>query len=48
MEKEYGVMLIGCGHIGEDHISDIYYRDNVRSVAVVDTDESRAKLFAKK
>ena len=35
MEKKYGVVLIGCGHIGQAHIEDIYYRDPVRIVGVV-------------
>ncbi|MBQ9413656.1 MAG: Gfo/Idh/MocA family oxidoreductase [Clostridia bacterium] len=48
MDKVYGVMLIGCGHIGEDHLADIYYRDNIHIVAVVDIDDKRAKLFQKK
>ncbi|MEG0691963.1 MAG: Gfo/Idh/MocA family oxidoreductase [Oscillospiraceae bacterium] len=46
--KVYGVVLIGCGHIGEEHIQDIYYRDNIKIVATVDVDEQRAKLFSKK
>lgn len=48
MSKVYGVVLIGCGHIGEEHISDIYYRDNIRVVGVVDINEDTAKLFARK
>lgn len=48
MEKVYGIMLVGCGHIGEDHLADIYYRENIRIVAVVDIDENAARLFAKK
>ena len=48
MLKKYGIMLIGCGHIGEEHISDIYYRDNIRIVAVVDNSIQKAQLFAKK
>lgn len=36
MDKIYGVVLIGCGYIGEEHLSDIYYQENVRVVAVVD------------
>lgn len=48
MEKVYGVVLIGCGYIGEEHLSDIYYQENVRVVAVVDLDENRAKLMARK
>lgn len=46
--KKYGIMLIGCGHIGEEHISDIYYRDNIEIAAVVDSDIDRAELFARK
>lgn len=48
MSKKYGIMLIGCGHIGEAHMSDIYYRDNVNIVAVIDDSIEKAKLFAKK
>lgn len=48
MDKIYGVVLIGCGHIGEEHIAQIYYRDNIRIVAVVDADEQKARLFAMK
>lgn len=46
--KVYGVVLIGCGHIGEEHIQDIYYRDNVKIIAVVDRDITRAELFKRK
>ncbi len=46
--KQYGVVLIGCGHIGSEHIADIYYRDNVRIKAVVDTDIERAQEFKRK
>ena len=48
MSKTYGVVLIGCGHIGQAHIEDIYYRDNIRIVGVVDVYEPQAKLFARK
>lgn len=48
MDKTYGIMLIGCGRIGGDHMDDMYWRDNIRIVAVVDTNEAQAKLFAKK
>lgn len=48
MDRVYGVMLIGCGHIGEEHLADIYYRDNVRIEAVVDQQPERAVLFARK
>ena len=48
MKKVYGVMLIGCGHIGEEHISDIYYRENIQISAVVDSSYERAEIFSKK
>ncbi|MBQ4259445.1 MAG: Gfo/Idh/MocA family oxidoreductase [Lachnospiraceae bacterium] len=48
MNKEYGVVVIGCGYIGEEHLADIYYRDNIRIVAVVDWDSNKAQLMAKK
>lgn len=48
MSKVYGVVLIGCGHIGQEHIENIYYRDNVRIVGVVDYVSERAELFSKK
>lgn len=44
--KRFGVMLIGCGHIGQQHIEDIYYRDNIRIVACVDYHLETAKKFA--
>ncbi len=47
MNKRYGVVLIGCGHIGQEHIEDIYFRDNIRVVATVDTREEQARLFAR-
>ena len=46
MKKTYGVMLIGCGHIGLEHLLNIYYRENVRVEAVVDIDPERAKSAA--
>ncbi len=46
--KKYGVVLVGCGHIGKEHIESIYFRDNVKIIAVVDTNVTKAKLFAKK
>ncbi len=46
MKKIYGVVVIGCGYIGCEHLEDIYYRDNVRLVAVVDANEKRAKETA--
>ncbi len=46
--KVYGVVVIGCGYIGHEHLEDIYYRENVRLVAVVDFDENRAKETARR
>ena len=43
--KQYGILLIGCGHIGEAHIADIYYRENIRIIAVVDTDIEKANML---
>ncbi len=48
MNRHYGVVLIGCGHIGEDHIQDIYYREGITVVGVVDHNLSRAQEFARK
>ncbi len=48
MGRIYGVVLVGCGYIGEEHLADIYYRDEVRLIAVVDTDVERARLMARK
>ena len=48
MDKVYGVVLIGCGHIGQEHIENIYYRENVNIVGVVDFVEERAELFSRK
>lgn len=48
MQKVYGVVLVGCGYIGEEHLSEIYYRDNVRIIAVVDMNIEVARLMARK
>jgi len=48
MSKTYKVMLIGCGHIGLEHLQDIYYRDNVIVEAVVDLNEEAAKSTARR
>lgn len=48
MKEQYGVVLIGCGYIGEDHLSQIYYQENVHVVAVVDVDLERARFLARK
>ena len=41
--KTYGVMLVGCGHIGMEHLNDIYFRENVRVEVVDDTDPKVAE-----
>ncbi len=48
MKEKYGVVLVGCGYIGATHLDDIYYRDNIKIVGVVDINEDVAKLFARK
>lgn len=44
----YNVVLIGCGHMGEMHLKDIYTMDNVCIYGVVDVDESRACEMARR
>lgn len=46
MKKTYGVVLIGCGHIGEQHIQEIYDKHEANIIATVDTNEQIAKSFA--
>lgn len=48
MKKRYGVLLIGCGHIGYQHIEGIYDKENVTVVAVIDASEERAKEYAER
>lgn len=43
--KTYGIMLIGCGHIGQEHIEDIYFREEFTVEAVVDRDPELAAAF---
>ena len=45
MSRVYGVALIGCGHMGEAHIQDIYYKENVRMEYVCDLNQEQAKNF---
>lgn len=47
-QKKYGVALIGCGVMGEAHLSDIYCRDNVELKVICDLDEERARYMQKK
>jgi len=44
--KTYGVLLIGCGHIGMEHLLAIHHRENIRVEAVVDINEAAAKAAA--
>lgn len=44
--KRFGVMVIGCGHIGTEHLTEIYYRSRVKIVAVVDELIERAHMAA--
>lgn len=46
--KTYGVLLIGCGHIGMEHLLAIYHRDNIRVEAVVDMNEATARAAARR
>lgn len=46
--KIYGILLIGCGHIGMEHLLDIYYRDNIRIEGVVDQNPVVAQAAARR
>ncbi|MBQ1202855.1 MAG: Gfo/Idh/MocA family oxidoreductase [Loktanella sp.] len=46
MKKSYGVVLIGCGHIGEQHIQEIYDKREATIIATVDFNIETAKSFA--
>lgn len=46
--KQYGVLIVGCGYIGEIHVKDIYYKDEIKIVGAVDINEETARKFAKK
>jgi predicted dehydrogenase len=46
--KRYGVLLVGCGSMGEAHIEKIYKKENVDLIGVVDLDIEKAKEFANK
>ena len=45
--KVYGIVLIGCGNIGRQHLMEIYHREDVRMVGVVDTDPICAQQAAR-
>lgn len=46
--KPYKVILIGCGHMGQAHMEQLYYRQDVELYAVCDSDPARALLFQRK
>ncbi len=46
--KKYGIVVVGCGHIGCQHLENIYYRDNIQIIGVVDKDLETAKLASRK
>ncbi len=48
MSKSYGVMLIGCGHIGGQHIEDIYDKKEAHFLAAIDNDAAVASEFARR
>jgi predicted dehydrogenase len=48
MNKKYGIVLIGCGHIGAAHLEELYCIDNFTINGVVDLNAERAQSFAKK
>lgn len=48
MKKIYGVVVIGCGHIGLEHLQAMYYRDDIRLIGTVDLKEENARFAAKK
>ncbi len=47
-KKQYGVVLIGCGYIGEIHIKDIIDLPQLSFIAAVDVLKERAASFAKR
>lgn len=46
--KTWGVALIGCGQMGEVHLSHIYYKKNVRISCVCDLNPARGEEIARK
>jgi predicted dehydrogenase len=48
MNKIYKIIVIGCGHMGEEHLRDIYFRDNIKIAAVIDRNAKQAQLAARK
>ena len=48
MKKTYGIVIIGCGHIGLEHLEAVYYRDDVNLIGTVDLNEDTARFAARK
>lgn len=48
MKKMYNVALIGCGHMGQAHIEEIYSKDNAHFTYLCDRDVGRAVAFQKR
>jgi len=46
--KKYNIAIIGCGHMGEAHMEDIYFKENVNVLYVCDKNIEKAKLFQRK
>lgn len=46
--KCYNVVLVGCGHMGEEHLKHIYDKEYIQVSCVCDQNEERAKVFAKR
>lgn len=48
MNNKYNVAVIGCGGMGEAHIQENYFKENVRFTYACDCDIRRAAIFQKK
>lgn len=48
MGKTYGIAILGCGHMGEAHMNEIYCLPNIRAVCACDVQPERAKEFQRK
>ena len=46
--KRYNVVLIGCGHMGKEHLKHIYYKEYINISCVCDKNEERAREFARR
>lgn len=48
MSNSHGIVLIGCGHIGAAHLDDLFMREGLKIIGVVDLNEEKAQMFAKR